>query len=52
MRDFNPHKDSENFEERNAAYALEAGDTEAAAEYEAEFYRVGTEDDCCHEYAG
>jgi hypothetical protein len=49
---FKPNVDSSDFCERNAAYALAAGDLDAAEQYEEEFYAIGTEDDCCHEDPG
>jgi hypothetical protein len=51
-RTFKPNKDSANFNERNAAYALAAGDFDYAEHLKSEFYRLGTEDDCCHEDPG
>ena len=51
-RPFKPNTESANRLERFAGYALEAGDVDAVAEARDEFYRDGTEDDCCHEYAG
>ena len=49
---FTPDKDSFNRLERFAAYALEAGDTDAANDAREEYYRTGTEDDCYHEDHG
>lgn len=46
-RDFTPSR-----LERIAYYAKLAGDEATAKEAEREFYREGTEGDCCHEYAG
>lgn len=51
-REFRPSTESWNRLERFAAYAIAAGDTDAAAEAKHEFERTGTEDDCYHEDAG
>lgn len=51
-RTFTPDEDSYNWNERMAAYAIKAGDIEFAKKMEREFYRVGGEGDCYHEYAG